>query len=92
MATKAYKEEIAHSLGTGKTEEEAKKQAPIILETQEMLKWEAGDDAVITLWKTMNQWVYDGFAISYKNLGVDFDAYYYESNTYLLGKMWFRLV
>ena len=84
---KAYKEEIAQLMSTGKTEEEAKKQAPIILEAQEMLlKWEAGDDAVITLWKTMNQWVYDGFAISYKNLGVDFDAYYYESNTYLLGK------
>ena len=79
---KAYKEEIAQLMSTGKTEEEAKKQAPIILEAQEMLlKWEAGDDAVITLWKTMNQWVYDGFAISYKNLGVDFDAYYYESNT-----------
>ncbi|TDE28066.1 arginine--tRNA ligase [Flavobacterium ranwuense] len=84
---KAYKEEIAQLMSAGKTEEEAKKQAPIILEAQEMLlKWEAGDDAVITLWKTMNQWVYDGFAITYKNLGVNFDCYYYESNTYLLGK------
>lgn len=84
---KAYKEEIAQLMIAGKTEEEAKKQAPIILEAQEMLlKWEAGDDAVITLWKTMNQWVYDGFATTYKNLGVDFDAFYYESNTYLLGK------
>ncbi|MDI6046523.1 arginine--tRNA ligase [Flavobacterium yafengii] len=84
---KAYKEEIAQLMSAGKTEEEAKKQAPIILEAQEMLlKWEAGDDAVITLWKTMNQWVYDGFAKTYKNLGVDFDCYYYESNTYLLGK------
>ncbi|MFV8372552.1 arginine--tRNA ligase [Flavobacterium sp. LB2P74] len=84
---KAYKEEIAQLMSTGKTEEEAKKQAPIILEAQEMLlKWEAGDDAVITLWKTMNQWVYDGFAKTYKNLGVDFDCFYYESNTYLLGK------
>ncbi|MBG6061329.1 arginyl-tRNA synthetase [Flavobacterium sp. CG_9.1] len=84
---KAYKEEIAQLVSAGKTEEEAKKQAPIILEAQEMLlKWEAGDDAVITLWKTMNQWVYDGFATTYKNLGVDFDAFYYESNTYLLGK------
>nr|WP_314897152.1 arginine--tRNA ligase [uncultured Flavobacterium sp.] len=56
-------------------------------EVQEMLlKWEAGDAEVISLWKTMNQWVYDGFAITYKNLGVDFDCYYYESNTYLLGK------
>ena len=84
---KAYKEEIAALMLQGKTEEEAKKQAPIILEAQEMLlKWEAGDAEVIALWKTMNQWVYDGFAVTYKNLGVDFDCYYYESNTYLLGK------
>ncbi|QIH40429.1 arginine--tRNA ligase [Flavobacterium sp. Sr18] len=84
---KAYKEEIAQLMSAGKTEEEAKKQAPIILQAQEMLlKWEAGDEAVITLWKTMNQWVYDGFAKTYKNLGVDFDCFYYESNTYLLGK------
>jgi arginyl-tRNA synthetase len=84
---KAYKEEIAQLMSSGKTEEEAKKQAPIILEAQEMLlKWEAGDAEVISLWKTMNQWVYDGFAVTYKNLGVDFDCFYYESNTYLLGK------
>ena len=84
---KAYKVEIAQLMSEGKTEDEAKKQAPIILEAQEMLlKWEAGDAEVISLWKTMNQWVYDGFAITYKNLGVDFDSYYYESNTYLLGK------
>jgi arginyl-tRNA synthetase len=84
---KAYKAEIAQLMSEGKTEEEAKKQAPIILEAQEMLlKWEAGDEEVISLWKTMNKWVYDGFAITYKNLGVDFDCYYYESNTYLLGK------
>ena len=84
---KAYKEEIAQLMSAGKTEDEAKKQAPIILEAQEMLlKWEAGDESVLSLWKTMNQWVYDGFATTYKNLGVDFDAFYYESNTYLLGK------
>ncbi len=84
---KAYKVEIAQLMSEGKTEEEAKKQAPIIIEAQEMLlKWEAGDEEVISLWKKMNQWVYDGFAISYKKLGVDFDCYYYESNTYLLGK------
>ena len=84
---KAYKEEIAQLMSEGKSEDEAKKQAPIILEAQEMLlKWEAGDAEVISLWKTMNQWVYDGFAITYNNLGVDFDSYYYESNTYLLGK------
>jgi arginyl-tRNA synthetase len=84
---KAYKEEINQLMAEGKTEEEAKKQAPIVLEAQEMLrKWEAGDEEVISLWKTMNQWVYDGFEATYKNLGVDFDAYYYESDTYFLGK------
>ncbi|WP_291275257.1 arginine--tRNA ligase [Flavobacterium sp.] len=84
---KAYKSEIKGLIAQGKTEEEAKKQAPLMLEAQEMLrKWEAGDEEVVTLWKTMNQWVYDGFAVTYKNLGVDFDSYYYESNTYLLGK------
>ncbi|MBA0884808.1 arginine--tRNA ligase [Flavobacterium undicola] len=84
---KAYKEEINQLISAGKTEEEAKKQAPIILEAQEMLlKWEAGDEEVIALWKKMNQWVYDGFAATYKSMGVDFDSYYYESNTYLLGK------
>ncbi|WP_396188810.1 arginine--tRNA ligase [Flavobacterium sp.] len=84
---KAYKSEINELIAQGKTEEEAKKQAPLMLEAQEMLrKWEAGDEEVVALWKTMNQWVYDGFAVTYKNLGVDFDSYYYESNTYLLGK------
>ncbi len=84
---KAYKEEITQLMSEGKSEEEAKKQAPIILEAQEMLlKWEAGDAEVMSLWKTMNQWVYDGFGTTYTNLGVDFDSYYYESNTYLLGK------
>jgi len=84
---KAYKAEIAELMNAGKTEEEAKKQAPIILEAQQMLlDWENGKPEVIALWKTMNQWVYDGFAISYKNLGVNFDSFYYESNTYLLGK------
>jgi arginyl-tRNA synthetase len=84
---KVYKAEINQLIETGKTEEEAKKQAPIIIEAQEMLKkWEAGDGEVIALWKKMNQWVYDGFAVTYDNLGVDFDKYYYESNTYLLGK------
>lgn len=84
---KAYKAEISQLMETGKTEEESKKQAPVIIEAQEMLKkWEAGDEEVISLWKMMNQWVYDGFAITYNNLGVNFDKYYYESNTYLLGK------
>jgi arginyl-tRNA synthetase len=84
---KVYKEQIAQLMAAGKTEDEAKKQAPIILEAQEMLlKWEAGDAEVISLWKMMNQWVYDGFEATYKNMGVDFDKYYYESETYLLGK------
>jgi arginyl-tRNA synthetase len=84
---KAYKIEIASLISQGKTEEEAKKQAPLILEAQQMLlDWENGKPEVIELWKTMNLWVYDGFAVTYKNLGVDFDSYYYESNTYLLGK------
>ncbi len=82
-----YKSQINILITEGKTEEEAKKQAPIILEAQQMLlDWEAGKSEVIELWKTMNQWVYDGFAQTYKNLGVDFDSYYYESDTYLLGK------
>ena len=84
---KEYKSQINDLMAQGKTEEEAKKQAPIIIEAQEMLrKWEAGDAEVVALWKKMNQWVYDGFAVTYKNLGVNFDKEYYESNTYLLGK------
>ncbi len=84
---KQYKSEISQLITQGQTEEEAKKNAPSILEAQQMLlDWEAGKPEVIELWKTMNQWVYDGFETTYKNLGVNFDSYYYESNTYLLGK------
>lgn len=84
---KEYKKEIEALKLEGQTEEEAKKNAPLIKEAQAMLlAWEAGDEQVISLWKKMNNWVYAGFEISYKNLGVDFDKYYYESNTYLLGK------
>ena len=84
---KAYKEEINLLISEGKTEEEAKKEAPILLEAQDMLrKWESGDEEVVALWKTMNQWVYDGFDETYRELGVDFDKNYYESDTYLLGK------
>ncbi len=84
---KEYKVQINDLIIQGKTEEEAKKQAPIIIEAQQMLlDWEAGKPEVMELWKTMNQWVYDGFAQTYKSLGVDFDSYYYESKTYLLGK------
>jgi len=84
---KQYKKEITELIAQGKTEDEAKKLAPSILEAQQMLlDWENGKPEVIELWKTMNQWVYDGFEQTYKNLGVNFDSYYYESNTYLLGK------
>lgn len=84
---KQYKKEISELIAQGKSEDEAKKLAPSILEAQQMLlDWENGKPEVIELWKTMNQWVYDGFSQTYKNLGVDFDSYYYESNTYLLGK------
>lgn len=84
---KQYKKEISELIAQGKNEDEAKKVAPSILEAQQMLlDWENGKPEVIALWKTMNQWVYDGFEQTYKNLGVNFDSYYYESNTYLLGK------
>ncbi len=82
-----YKKEISELIATGKTEEEAKKEAPLFVEAQQMLRaWEAGNEKVVDLWKKMNKWVYDGFDITYKNMGVDFDTLYYESNTYLLGK------
>ncbi|NHM06358.1 arginine--tRNA ligase [Flavobacterium sp. CYK-4] len=82
-----YKQEVNALVAEGKSEEYAKKEAPIMLQAQQMLlDWEAGKPEVVELWKTMNQWVYDGFAETYQNLGVDFDAYYYESDTYLLGK------
>ncbi|MBR2116608.1 MAG: arginine--tRNA ligase [Alistipes sp.] len=84
---KHYKAEIAELVAGGMSEDEAKKSAPILLEAQEMLrKWEAKDEAVRTLWQTMNGWVYEGFDVTYKALGVDFDKVYYESQTYLLGK------
>ena len=83
----AYKKEVSTIIANGSSEEEAKKQAPILIEAQEMLlKWEAGEVETVALWKMMNSWVYEGFKITYKNLGVDFDTLYYESNTYLLGK------
>ena len=82
-----YKAEVAEMIAQGFSEQEAKSKAPILLEAQQMLlKWEAADPEIVALWEKMNQWVYDGFEITYKNLGVDFDSYYYESQTYLLGK------
>ncbi len=82
-----YKEEIRDLESKGLSVDEAKAQAPILLEAQEMLvKWESGDAAVVSLWEQMNAWVYAGFEVTYKALGVNFDSYYYESQTYLLGK------
>ena len=84
---KAYKSEIELLISEGKPKNLAEKEAPILIEAQEMLrKWESGDEEVVALWKKMNGWVYDGFEITYKNLGVDFDQLYYESDTYLLGR------
>ena len=84
---KAYKEEIAQLTAEGKSKEVAEREAPIFLEAQQMLRlWEQGDADTLALWKQMNQWVYDGFEVTYRNLGVSFDRNYYESETYLLGK------
>jgi arginyl-tRNA synthetase len=82
-----YKKQIKELIAKGQTEEEAKKNAPLLLEAQDMLrKWEANDVEVVTLWKQMNEWVYAGFESTYKKMGVTFDKFYYESDTYLLGK------
>lgn len=84
---KAYKKEIETLVNAGKDKEVAEREAPIFLEAQAMLlKWEEGDAAVVDLWKTMNGWVYEGFDVTYKTMGVDFDELYYESDTYILGK------
>ena len=84
---KHYKEEIGQLVAQGMDEEEAKKQAPLMLEAQQMLKrWEEGDKEIRDLWTKMNGWVYAGFDETYRKLGVGFDKIYYESNTYLLGK------
>lgn len=84
---KQLKKEVETLVSAGVEEEKAKKEAPILKEAQAMLvKWEQGDKEVYDLWKTMNGWVYEGFNASYKKIGVTFDHFYYESNTYLLGK------
>ena len=84
---KVYKKEVEELIKSGSNEKDAKQNAPILLRAKEMLiKWESGDEEVVELWKKMNSWVYEGFEETYKNLGVDFDSYYYESDTYLLGK------
>jgi len=82
-----YKKEIQNLISEGQTEEEAKKNAPILKDAQDMLlDWEAGNKETVALWEKMNAWVYKGFDVTYKNLGVDFDTLYFESDTYLLGK------
>ncbi len=84
---KSYKEEVAALIESGMDKETAEKSTKILVQAQEMLqKWEAGDEEVRALWKKMNGWVYEGFAVTYKNMGVDFDSLYYESDTYLIGK------
>ncbi len=84
---KKYREEIEKLINEGVEEKEAKETAPILLEAQKMLQlWEQGDEETISLWKKMNDWVYEGFGVTYTRLGVSFDSYYYESETYLLGK------
>ena len=83
----AYRKEVKALIEQGLTEDDAKKKAPIMLAAQEMLlKWEQGDKETIALWKTMHEWVYEGFNETYRNIGVNFDKMYYESDTYLLGK------
>ncbi len=83
----AYSKEMETMAHQGATVEEAKQNAPILLEAQQLLqRWENGDPEVLELWRTMNNWVYKGFEETYKHMGVDFDQYYYESDTYLKGR------
>ena len=87
MFDQAYKKEVNELIQKGNPKEQAEKQASVLKEAQEMLrKWEAGDQETVALWKKMNNWVYDGFDITYKILGVDFDKIYYESETYKTGR------
>jgi arginyl-tRNA synthetase len=82
-----YKKQIIELTAAGITEVDARKEAPWMKEAQEMLvRWEAGDKETVELWKKLNNWVYKGFNESYQKMGVTFDQYYYESDTYLLGK------
>jgi arginyl-tRNA synthetase len=84
---KKYKEEIAALISKGLSEEDAKTNASLFIKAKKMLKlWESGDSETVNLWRTMNSWVYDGFTKTYNLMGVSFDSYYYESETYLLGK------
>ena len=84
---KEYRSQVSRLIDEGNSEDYSKNNAPILIEAKEMLvKWEAGEKEIVDLWKLMNNWVYKGFNQTYKDLGVDFDNYYYESDTYLLGK------
>jgi arginyl-tRNA synthetase len=84
---KIHEAEMAVLIAAGKTKEEAEKNTPIYLAAQEMLrKWEAGDAAVLELWNTMNNWVYEGFGVTYQKIGIDFEKEYKESEFYLHGK------
>ncbi len=84
---KEYKKQINELIQKGLSKEEAEKQAPIIKEAQQMLiDWEKGNPEIVKLWKTMNEWVYKGFEDTYKRMGINFDKFYYESETYILGK------
>lgn len=84
---KKYKEEINELVKKGFSKDEAEKKAPIFIEAKDLLmKWESGDKEVLGIWKLMNGWVYEGFYKTYEDLGVNFDSYYYESDTYLIGK------
>jgi arginyl-tRNA synthetase len=87
LYSNTFKDQVKELIESGLTQEEAEKQAPILLQAQELLrKWEQGDAETIALWKLMNSWVYAGFKQTYERIGVTFDQYYYESDTYLLGK------
>jgi arginyl-tRNA synthetase len=82
-----FSEEVNQLVAGGMTKEEAEEKAPVLLEARRMLQeWEQGNPDVISLWKTMNDWVYAGFESTYRRMGIHFDQYYYESKTYLLGK------
>ena len=84
---KTYKEQIAEMVSQGISQENAERNAPLILEAQEILrKWESKDEETVALWKLMNEWAYDGFDVTYRRLGISFEKIYYESSTYLLGK------
>ena len=87
MFDKHYKDEVKQLMAAGMSEDEAKEKSPLMVEARKMLqRWEADDEEVRSVWRMMNQWVYDGFNETYRRMGVDFDKIYYESETYLEGR------